>query len=294
MRYSAPEIGAVKVNAQLAYRFPKQRPPCSHFAIGRREEKIESLLRGKYARARLPDGGASDVALDATLRAAAVRVCRERAEALEVRPGDVRQKVRRHRSPYLVAFVVDNSWSMHVERTLEETKGVVMGLLKDARVFHDRVALIAFRHSRNPEAAVCLPLTSSYALATDRLRKIPLSGATPLPDGIRKAYRLLSQEVGKHHNAIPVLVTVTDGLPNIPLRRGGDPYRDVSLLCRRLRRDRISTIVVDTEPSGPEAGRSCCREMAALSGGAYLPFSQLTSEAIHSILAQDQAGRAKR
>jgi magnesium chelatase subunit D len=279
----SPGIEEINVDSRLAYRLPRQRFPWVHTAMGKREQMVYSSRRGKYSRSRFPRGGTGDIALDATFRAAVARVSRSGAK-LEVRTEDLREKLRKHRSPYLITFVVDNSWSMHVERTLEKTKGVVLALLKDARVYHDKVAMVAFRHSRKPDATVCLPLTTSYAVAAERLRKLALSGTTPLPDAIRKAYGLLRQEINKYRNAIPVMVIITDGLPNIPLRAGGDPYKDISLLCRRLKREGISTIVVDTEPRGSEAASSYCREMAQLSGGVYLPFSGFTPLSIQLAL----------
>ncbi len=280
-----PDIEEINVDTRLAYQLPRQRFPWVHTAIGKREQMVHSSLRGKYSRSRFPSGNDGGIALDATLRAAAARVSRSRVK-LEVRTEDLREKLRKHRSPYIIAFVVDNSWSMHVERTLEKTKGVVLALLKDARVYHDKGAMVAFRHNRQPDATVCLPLTTSYTLAAERLRNLALSGTTPLPDAIRKAYGLLRREVGKYRNAIPVMVIITDGLPNIPLQRGGDPYKDISLLCRRLKREGISTIVVDTETKGTEAAGSNCREMAELAGGVYLPFSRFTPLGIQSALNQ--------
>jgi magnesium chelatase subunit D len=279
------------VDARLAFRRARRRNPFIHSKAGKREEVVISRRRGKYSRSRLPQGHAGDVALDATLRAAAGRLSTAQARKLEIRSEDLRQKVRRHRSPYVIAFVVDNSWSMHVETTLERTKGVVMELLKDARTHHDKVALIAFRHNRRPDATICLPPTTSYALAARRLETVPLSGTTPLPDGIRKAYHLLRQERIKYRNAIPTMVIITDGLPNIPIRAGEDPYEEVSLLCRHLRWDGIATVVVDTEPSGPATGRSYCREMAALSGGVLLPLSRLTRQSIEAALAHSGGTR---
>ncbi|MGA2402543.1 MAG: VWA domain-containing protein [Syntrophobacteraceae bacterium] len=280
-----PDIEEINVDTRLAYQLPRQRFPWVHTAVGKREQRVYSSLRGKYSRSRFPRGNAGDIALDATLRAAAARVSKSGAK-LNVRTEDLRVKLRKHRSPYLITFVVDNSWSMHVEKNLAKTKGVVLALLKDARIYHDKVAMVAFRHNRMPDATVCLPLTTSYTLAAERLRKLALSGTTPLPDAIRKAYGLLRQEVSKYRNAIPVMVIITDGLPNIPLKPGGDPYEDISLLCRHLKREGISTIVVDTEPKGSEAAGSNCREMAELAGGVYLPFSRFTPLSIQSALDQ--------
>ena len=131
---------------------------------------------------------------------------------------DLRRKVREHRSPFAVCFVVDNSWSVHAERMVEKVKGVVFELLEDATRRGDQVALVAFRGGV-PEATVALPPTSSLALARRRLEAIPLSGQTPLADALRRARLLLRGELVRHPNAVPLVVVVTDGLPTVPLRR---------------------------------------------------------------------------
>jgi len=96
------------------------------------------------------------VALDATLRAAACRFAGRPSESLKIHPEDLREKIRRHRSPYMMVFVLDNSWSVHVDKTLEATKGVVLSFLKDAKIHKDKISLVAFRHSRKPDAALKL------------------------------------------------------------------------------------------------------------------------------------------
>jgi magnesium chelatase subunit D len=180
----------------------------------------------------------------------------------------------------MIVFVVDNSWSIHVETSLERAKGVVLELLKDAHIHHDRVAMVAFRHGRLPDAAVVIQPTSSYATAVERLRKLPVSGSTPLPDAIRKAYHLLRQTRIKYENAIPVVVMITDGIPNVSIRPGGDPYEETRKLCRQLLWENVATMIVDTEPRGSDAGRNHCKTMARLSGGRYLTLSQLTRQTI--------------
>ncbi len=279
-------VAEADLDTRKAFRLARRRAALLRSTAGKREEPVLGQRRGKYCRPRFPADHPEDVALDATLRAAAARTVARRYGAFEIRPEDLREKVRRHRSPFVVAFVVDNSWSIHVETTLERTKGVLLELLKDARTHRDRVALVAFRHSRQPEATVCLPLTTSYALAAERLRKLPLSGSTPLPDAIRRAYHLLRQERIKYHNALPVMVVVTDGLPNVPVRPGGNPYEEVELLCRHLGQEGIATIVVDTEPGGSDAAANICRRMVALSRGKYLPLSGLTRRSIENALSE--------
>jgi magnesium chelatase subunit D len=274
----------MRLDGEAAFQMLRRRTSFLRSAAGRRDEIAISERRGKYSRSKMPRGHAVDVALDATLRAAAARAAAGPAGPLEIRPEDLREKIRRHRSPFAIVFVVDNSWSVQVETTLERTKGVVLEMLRDARGHRDRVALVAFRHNRRPDATVLLPLTTSFAMAAERLRKLNVSGSTPLPDAIRKAYHILRQERVKYANAIPVMIIITDGLPNVSIRAGGDPQEELALLCRQLPREGIATIVVDTEARGAGASASACQQMAALSRGRYLPLSGLTHRAIEQAL----------
>jgi magnesium chelatase subunit D len=185
--------------------------------------------------------------------------------------------VREHRSPYAVCFVLDNSWSIHAERMVEKAKGVVFGLLEEATTRGDRVALVAFRGGV-PEATLALPLTRSVALARRRLETVPLSGQTPLADALRLGRRLLRQELFKHPNAVPLLVAVTDGVPTVALRPGGDPLADALAEARALRRAHVLCVVADTGGPG-HAG-----ELAEAAGGICLPVSQLASETLVATL----------
>ena len=169
--------------------------------------------------------------------------------------------MRQHRVPFELCFVVDNSYSLHADRLVEKVKGLAFGLLEDATARGDRVSLVAFR-SGVAEATVALRPTGSVRVASTALRAIPLSGRTPLPHALLLAGRLLRQELRKRRNARPFLVVVSDGLPNVPLRRGGDPLADVLAEARALRRSGIGLVVVDaTPPDRPTAG-NCAEALA--------------------------------
>jgi magnesium chelatase subunit D len=178
--------------------------------------------------------------------------------------------------------VLDNSWSVHAERMVEKAKGLVFRLLEEATSHGDRIALVAFRGGV-PEATVALPLTSSLALAHRRLEDVPLSGQTPLADALRRARLLLRQEVFKHSNAVPLVVVVTDGLPTVPLRLGGDPVADVLAEGRSLRRARVACLVADTSPAHAPG---CGVELAQASGGVCVPVAELVPVALVEALGQ--------
>jgi magnesium chelatase subunit D len=189
---------------------------------------------------------------------------------LTVRPEDLRRRLREHRSPFSVCFVVDNSWSVHAERMVEKVKGVVFELLDDATRRGDKVALVAFKGGI-PEAAVVVPPTGSRARAHRRLEQIPLSGQTPLADALRRARLLLRGEVVRHPNAVPLVVLVSDGLPTVPLRPGGDPVADALAEARALRRARIGCVVAEV-PSTTDGHAAALAEAAA---GVRLPLAEL-------------------
>jgi magnesium chelatase subunit ChlD-like protein len=240
--------------------------------LGRRARSFVDRRRGKYTRHRLAGPGDTDLALDATIRAAALRSGRA---PLTVEAVDLRRRVREHRSPFSVCFVVDNSWSVHAERMVEKVKGVVFELLQDATRRGDKVALVAFKGGV-AEGTVVLPPTPSCALARRRLEEIPLSGQTPLGDAMRRARLLLRGELLRHPNAVPLVVVVTDGLPTVPMRRGGDPVADVLAEARALRRARVGCVVAEVASQG--AG--CAEALARESGGIRLPLERLGAEVV--------------
>jgi magnesium chelatase subunit D len=237
------------------------------------------LRRGKHTRHRLARHGDHDIAVDATLRAAAVRRGRRRGGA-PVEAEDVRRKVRASRVPFDVCFVVDNSYSLQADALVEQVKGLAFRLLEDAAGRGDRVALVTFR-SGVPRAVVALRPTASLRLASERLREVPLSGRTPLAHALREARLLLRQEHFKRANARPIVVAITDGVPNVPLRPGGDAVADTLAAAVELRRARIPLVVVDaSRPGRPGVGV----ELAAAGRGPHLPIAEVAPEVFADVL----------
>jgi Mg-chelatase subunit ChlD len=93
------EITRARLNTARVLQLDRRRQLYARAAAGRRLEAVASRKRGKYARHRLDSHGRPDVALDATLRAAAARQAGCRSSRLQVAPEDLRHKIRRHRSP---------------------------------------------------------------------------------------------------------------------------------------------------------------------------------------------------
>ncbi|GAB4259150.1 MAG: hypothetical protein Kow0092_07170 [Deferrisomatales bacterium] len=204
---------------------------------------------GRYVRARLPRGKVRSVAVDATLRAAAPHQPRRRAEGLappagiRVLPADLREKVLARPSGVSLLFTVDASGSMGAEEVMARAKGIVLSLLADAYQKRDRVGLVAFRGT---EARLVLPFTSSVEQAQRRLRTLPTGGKSPLALALARSLEVFERERKKHPGRTPLLVLLTDGKANLSME-GGDPFDEALRYARRIRAEKIRTLVVDTD-----------------------------------------------
>ena len=184
---------------------------------GRRSRTHTDRKRGRYVMAR-PADGSTDIAFDATIRAAAPfqkhRGERLKHVAFAIEKHDLQRKVRVKRMANLVLFVVDASWSMAVAERMNATKGAILSLLTDAYQRRDRVGLIVFQKDR---ATLVLPPTNSIQLAQRALVDIPVGGKTPLSAGLLMAADVLRHEKYLHPDVEPLLIVLTDGAGNVSI-----------------------------------------------------------------------------
>ena len=194
---------------------------------GRRATTVSGSSAGRYVRAQVPQGNVTDLALDATLRAAAPHQQRRKGSvpdaagaetpAVIIEPWDVREKVRETKTGSLILFIVDASGSMGAQRRMVAVKGAVLSLLLDAYQRRDRVALISFRGTG---AELLLPPTNSVDLAQLYLQDMPTGGRTPLSRGLYLALETLETERLKDRNVLPLVVLLSDGRANVSLDGG--------------------------------------------------------------------------
>ncbi len=205
--------------------------------LGRRSRIVGSPLGG-HVGDREVEGPVGDVALGATVRAAAPhqRTRGRSGLGMLVRPGDLREKVREGREGNLILFLVDASGSMAARSRMSAIKGAVLSLLADAYQRRDKVGLVSFR---GDSAQLLLPPTSSVELAAPRLKELPTGGRTPLAAGLEKAAEVLERERLRDAGRRPLLVLLTDGRATA----GPDP----GYAAAGLRSMGVASVVVDTE-----------------------------------------------
>jgi len=241
---------------------------------GRRSTTRTERKRGRYIQARPSPGDPSDLAFDATLRAAAPfqkERSDEQAEgqgpeqaegqgpeqaegqgpALALRPGDYQKKVRVRRTANLILFVVDASWSMAVAERMQATKGAIMSLLTDAYQRRDRVGLVVFQKD---DAHVVLPPTSSVELAKKALAEIPVGGKTPLAHGLTLAFRVITQELRTHPELSPLMILLTDGAGNVSMTDALPPQEEAYRAASLIRETDARAVVINMEHAAFDQG----------------------------------------
>jgi len=239
--------------------------------LGRRSRSVSQ--EGQLVGEREPRGEVRDLAVGATLRAAApYQAARGRTGAgLVVRDEDLREKVREGREGNLILFVVDASGSMAARSRMSAVKGAALSLLTDAYQRRDRVAMISFRKD---DAEILLPPTSSVDLAAPRLEELPTGGRTPLAAGLERAAEVISRERRRDPERRPLVVLLTDGRST----SGPNPAASAD----RLRAAGVASVVVDTENGNVRLGTA--RELAGHMGARCLKLEELRSESLVEVV----------
>jgi magnesium chelatase subunit D len=253
-------------------------------APGRRN--LASAQRsGHYVRATAKKG--SDLAVDATVRAAARRGAAVPPSplagdgpgvrgngTLHIQPEDLHYKQREGKTGTLILFVVDASGSMAARRRMEAVKGAVLSLLQSAYEQRDQVGVIAFR---GVAAELLLPPTRSVELAEQALRQLPTGGRTPLAHALASAHELLDKARQAHADVPVLLVLLSDGKANVPLRNSaGDPWQQSLQAAARLADAGTPALVLDPEVGFVRLGRA--QQIAQAMAAECLELEKLSSQ----------------
>jgi magnesium chelatase subunit D len=244
-----------------------------------RRSRASAQERGHYFRASLPDvpvQRVSELALDATLRAAAVRQSApgKLKLPLMVTSEDHRRKIREARTGNLILFVVDASGSMAARKRMVAVKGTIMSLLLDAYQKRDRVGLISFR---GEEARMLLPPTNSIEMAHRLLNDLPVGGRTPLAHGLEMAERTL--ESYSQMQDVPLLVLISDGRANMSLPGSRQaPLVEAKQIAASLAKKRVASLIIDAEDGPQRFGLA--RYLAESLGAPCLRLDEIAADSL--------------
>jgi len=254
--------------------------------LGRRNRGVTE--RGGIVAARPSPEGVTDLAVAATVQAAAARRAAEATPATAVvERADLRQAVREARTANLVVLCVDASGSMGAPTRMEAAKGAAVSLLLDAYQRRDRVALVTFA---GEQARVALRPTGSVEVARARLADLPTGGRTPLATGLRAAFDVARSARHRDPDRRPVIVVVTDGrATSAGPQDGADPVAAALAAASEIAAAGIEALVVDAEDGDVRLGLA--RELADAMGAHYTALPELRPDtlarAVEAVVAVD-------
>jgi magnesium chelatase subunit D len=255
---------------------------------GRRSRSRVNSKQGRYVKSG-PNDGSGDLALDATIRAAApYQLNRPKPPglALALTSADIRARVREKKMGHHLFFVVDASGSMGAKGRMAAAKGAVLSLLLDAYQKRDQVALISFRRDL---AVVNLPLTASVDLAGKLLAEMPTGGRTPLTHGLALTFREIKNVLAKNPLARPIVIFITDGRGNVGLSdpEAPRPLLETWALAQIMAREkRAKYLVVDTEEHSFLAFNMAARLAEAL-GADYFQIDEMKAQTLLDIVRRE-------
>jgi len=265
---------------------------------GKHAQAITTLHKGKPYGWRIPHGKPTDIHLPATIREAARKQENRQkpsGTALKICLEDVREKLRTYKSPLTMIFLIDLSGSMLFN--LEAVKEALLRLHSDAYRSRDRVGIVALK-GLNAEV-VQHPITNLKVVA-NKLVNLRISGYTPLATGMLKTLEVLKEAKRRDPSTVPVMVVITDGSANVPLKKSLETgeirqieefrvivreyedlaVRDVMSVSRLIEREGIHTIVINTNPHmyGRETyGVFVTEGLASITKGSHHVIGRLTT-----------------
>ena len=242
---------------------------------GRRAMAKSADGTGRYARSKFPQGKCTDVAFDATIRAAApYQKVREHGDvSIVIESQDIREKVRERRSGCTIMFLVDASGSLGVRKRMSTVKGAILSMLRDSYVKRDRIGLMAFRRDG---AEVILPPTKSVEYSYNRLEELPTGGKTPLSEALVTVDEYMTAYARCHIGERCYIVLVTDGRANVPLTPGADANEEVQKMAEDMTIPSVKWIVVDASTGFPHFDNA--ERLAMKLGARYFKLEDLDAD----------------
>lgn len=246
---------------------------------GRREMAESRDSSGTYVGSRIPEGRTTDIAFDATVRAAApYQRDRDKGNlAINIAKSDIRMKVKHRRSGCTILFLVDASGSLGVKRRMSTVKGAIFSMLRDSYVKRDRIGMMAFRRDASE---LVLPPTKSVEYSYSKLEEMPTGGKTPLSAALVRADEFMTSYSRTHPGEKCYVVLITDGRANVPLTEGRDANEEVLEIADKISIPGVRWVVVDASTGFVRFDNAevLSRKLSAT----YLRLEDLNADALRS------------
>jgi len=214
---------------------------------GRRKEMTAKGRTGRYSGSKIPEGRVTDVAFDATVRAAAPYQRSRPNEGLSVsiRGQDIREKIRNRKDSCSFLFAVDVSGSLGRSWFMEDMKNGIKGMLMDSYVRRDKVALLTFRTG---DVRISVPFTRSVESICDILENTEVGDGTPLGAALLLIREYLLNYLRKNKEERCCVVLLTDGDATDPVLEG-NASTELVKIAETMRIPNTEWVVIDPTSS---------------------------------------------
>jgi len=205
---------------------------------------VESPM-GRYSGARAPKGECTDIAIDATIRAAAPHQIERGRDGpgIIVSRNDLREKVRTKRVEQVFYFMVDSSGSLIIRNRISKVKAAVMSMLKIHYEKRDRVGLMTFNEERIEEL---MAPTRAVDEVSKAVESIKIGRGTPLSEAFMVCWTFVQNYTRRHPEGLVHIILFTDGKATKALDPDSDPCEESLRVASALHADNVDWIVVDT------------------------------------------------
>ncbi|MEN6326199.1 MAG: VWA domain-containing protein [Syntrophomonas sp.] len=188
-----------------------------------------------------------------------------------IKKEDLHHYTKKTYVPIDVCLLIDASGSMAGDKR-QAACYLAQNLLLSGK---EKVAVVTFQE-RNSEVVV--PFTRNQNVLNKGLSTISPAGLTPLADGIVAAVNLIKNNKVKN----PLLVLITDGIPNIPLWTM-DAQADALSAANEILENKIHFICI-----GLESNRFYMEKLANKAGGALYLVDDLNKENLINIVRHEK------
>ncbi len=225
------------------------------------ESKTE---KGKYIKSRYSRKIPKDIAIDATIRAAA----KKSNNQINIEPTDLREKIRKHSAKATIVVIVDISGSMVADKKTTRVKDILNHIILNSHKYKDKLTVIGFK---GHTSEMIIPTTKRPTSFKKQINLITVGGTTPLASGLKKGLEILKKEK-KYKEYVPIMILLTDGMPNISINK--NPISDAMDIASKFKKEEINNIIVNFEKKR-QNGRSFNMELALEAGGKYYDLEDL-------------------
>lgn len=214
---------------------------------------------GRYSGFRMPKGDCRDLALDATIRAAApYQTVREHADGrIKIERQDLREKVRTRHTEQTFMFLLDTSGSLIIRNRMSKVKAAILSMLETHYAKRDRVGMITF-NEENTE--IILSPTKAVDELSQTIDGIKVGRGTPLSGALMTCWNFILGHRRKHPEQVIHIILITDGKSTKALDENRDPCEEALEIASKLKMDNLDWTVID---SGLGASKSDMPERMA-------------------------------